>query len=1146
MLHGTLTYRDEHLGDVQYSVYANDNFDGIKFYFGDNSGGGMYTNYVNSQFLFDKQIKYLYDVHGNRLDDEEYKQVVDSMEAMSSARLLESGAGYMYDAYETIQTPETRRLDIKTANKYKTNITNSDFCLRISSIVRYMQINGKKNYNQNLTFVSEEDHFQTERIVHVDDLGYIRYDMGLIKEFKLDSKYVSFHLTEVPDDIFDIGIFKELKQKDSYGNVLSTTPIVTIGFKFHAESLGFDYEPPMAKEPVNLFGVYETIEEVIEANPEKNTSWIMDRKYIIVTDDILESVLKEFMDYDGYIAFDTETTGLNVNFKSRIGEGAQLVGVVLSKEKGTGYYFPLQHKLFQNLCGGDHWYFMEKYMKVMLESKKIIGHNIKFDWKVAYIYDIVVNFVYDTLLALGVTKRYEEESYLLGLKAVISNLFGLDMFDLSDFVATANFSDSGITFADLPYELVRRYAPSDGDMTLTLFEFIEREAFLSKYEAEKIFEIEVNFAKAVAYAEFYGYHVDVPKIPAMRDEIHANMEKYKQQMFKIAGREFNPDSSPQLTKIMYEELGIEVIGDKPSTKKEILGTLMDRTNEDGSPKYPFVVALKKYRDNSGINKNFLKRLAEFSTPDGYIFSDTKQLGTDTGRTSAGDPNYQSYNDAVKKYIVPRPGYIHFDCDFSQIEYRVLASLAQQESLMAEFEDADLDYHTFQASRMFGIAYASVTKALRNQSKGVNFGLPYGMGDSSLGARIFGERNKVNQAKAAVLRRKFFQGQEKIEEFFERTRSEGVAKGYTSTHWGRRRYYHRTKFTTAEIRRQAGNHVIQGTAADIYKIAVCRMFNRIVDEGWLGKVLINVFVHDELLMEVHKSINMFYFFKAWREEFELDIEGFCKLYAGAGVGKSWVAAKKQDLPPQYISEIIAQYHEDMPWDEDLDAFTDKIVKGYEDYKIRRVKDYIVAEENQGEVIKPLINSLMVEKTESALKEIKLSENSSELICKFNVLLGADLIKDDKNTEKMTKDWTFENFLVFFGEQYGVDHRNVRVLSPDSTAAPSQIDTAENKLNFSDDDYSLADLIELRGYYLDETGDVDTLYIMDKNMTYNGLPTTVLNYIGSKNFLKTQGAIKIGLYDQSSKGIVVYDAFISEEDYRSLVLLYNTLAGVAFRF
>lgn len=1116
MLEGIVRYRDEHIGEVEFKVYARDSFDDFRIFFMNDDLGSM-AEYMKRSDVFDKEFI-----------TEDMRINPELMHMFTNDELQK---GYHNPVTKLGISFDNRRLDIKKASKFQSNITNKTFASRVSALFHYISITGRKNYNQNISLETHGE-FNTKREVHLEGFGRIEYDMGLITSLDIRGKYVDMQLRHIEESYFDGGIFNTLKEKDNFGNKLSLTPIKYTGFKLTEELLGFVYEPPIAKESINLLGMYESLEEVEEAHPDKNIKWIKNRKYYVVSEDMLEDVMKEFNEYDGFIAFDTETTGLKINFKSRSGEADQLVGVVLSKEIGTGYYFPLQQKRFKNLCDGDHWYFMEKYMKTLLETKKIVCHNIQFDWKVAYIYDINVNCVYDTMLAFGVTKRYEHANYQISLKALTRNIFGLDMLDLKDFVMSGDFGSSGITFADLPYDLVAHYAPTDGDMTLALFEFIEKEALLDKYGAHTIFEMEVTFAMMAAYAEFYGYRTNTSKIPALEDEIIGGMEKYKQLMFKEAGREFNPNSPKQLSAIMYDELGIQEVGDKRSTGKETLKTLSGYYKEDGTPLYPFVGYLKSYRQYEGIYKNFLKRLHEFATEDGFIFSSVKPLGTDTGRSSTGDPNYQSYNDEVKKNIVPREGFIHFDCDFSQIEYRVLASLAKQQNLIEAFKDADLDYHSYQASRMFSVPYALVTKALRGQSKGINFGLPYGMGDSSLGMSIFGIRNDESRRKASGLRRKFFEGQENIESFFETTRTNGVAQGYTSTYFGRRRYYHRSVFSVASIRRQAGNHVIQGTAADVYKLSCNRLFRRIIQKGWLGKVLINCFVHDELVIELHRSINPYEFFKVWREEFQLEIEGFCPLFAGAGVGMNWYDAKKQDLPVQYIEEIISKYHEGMEWDEDVAKFLVDVDKGHEEYKFRRVRDYITAEENQGEVIKPIINTLLVEKVGDITKKVL---SSDEMIALYNKELGKDVFK----YEVKPKFETLDEYLKVFALHEGLDAEKISIKSPDEADAPSNQDVAVEEEELVFDDYKLTfeDIIRMKGYYMDESKDI--LYITDKAMMYEGIQTTLVNYIVHKQFLGTSGRYQISLYNEQTKKAELYNAFISESNYQLLTGLYTRL-------
>lgn len=999
MLKGVLAYKD---GDkvIRYETIAKDSFNDFKMQLNLNIDSGLNTRdqYIYGSQLYDNT----YDKEGNLIN--EY--------------------------YGTEGFTDARRLEVKKANKYKSNIVNREFCSKIAALIRYVQINGRKGYSE-----AEDTGFRNVRNVTIDGIGTVTYSIGLIIEMHIENAFVKLDLQTVPDSTLGEAIFKELKEKDNYGHILSVTPISNVGFKLSEDTLGFAYEPFIAQDTPNILGVYSNIEDVIAANPDKNTSWILNRKYVIVSDDMLEDLVKEFLEYDGMIAFDTETTGLNINFKSRTGEADELVGVVLSKEIGTGYYFPLQHKLFKNLCDGDHFYFMERYMRPILEGKNIICHNVTYDWKVAYIYDINVNCVYDTMIAFGVTKRYEEESFEMGLKALAHNILGLDMFDLSDFIVDGSFGDSDVTFADLHYELVRRYAPADADMTLSLYKYIEDTDMLAQYDAQMIFDLEVWFSKVVAYSEFYGYHINVDKIPELKKEVVNEMNAHSAKMFELAGYEFNPNSSAQLIKIMYDEMGIEPIGGKRSSSKEVLKALSQYTNPDGSPKYPFVNEIKAYRDSESIYKNFIKRLHEFSTEDGYIFPEVMQLGTNTGRVSVKNPNYQSYNDVVKHYVVPRPGFIHFDSDFAQIEQRVLTSYAcimfpnePPLALLKDFDDPDMDYHQYQAARMFNVPYAAVTKSMRQQSKGINFGLPYGMGDSSLGARIFGERNDTNTAKAAQLRDKFFQGQELIKRFFDTVRDEGVKNNYTSTQFGRRRYYHRSKFTVAEIRRQAGNHVIQGTAADIYKIAVVNMFKRICKEGWLGKVLFNGFIHDEILMEVHTSINPYYFMKAWREEFEVKPEHYCRLFAGAGVGYCWYDAKKLDLPPEYIDEIINTYEEGMPWDGDIDAYLQSVKDNFVKFKTRKVKNYITAPEHQGAIIKPAIWALLPDEIDSIVSEL---QKDPEKLKEYNLYMQDKIPAEGKCKLKDLQDQ-----LRLFCKFYDIDFNKVDIKDPSAVEVKAE--------------------------------------------------------------------------------------------------------------
>lgn len=769
--------------------------------------------------------------------------------------------------------------------------------------------------------------------------------------------------------------------------------------------------------------VYSTIRQVRDAHPDKSTDWIEQCNYVMVTDENLPEIMKSLWAAP-IISFDTETTGLKINFMSREGLADELVGVCLSDKVGTGYYFPLQHKLFKNLCDGDHRYFMLTYMKELLEKKPIVCHNLSYDWKVAYIYDINVNCVFDTMIAFGVTKRYEYIGFQTGLKALCSMLFHIDMFEIADFVI-GKWDGSSVTFADLPYELVAHYGPADADITLRLYYWCLQNKLLETYNAQRVFDLEVNFAKVVAYSEFWGYHIDVAQLPALEKDILDGMHTEQSELYRIAGKEFNANSSKQLQQIMYEDLKMPPMDDKKSTAKEILGAYAKQTDSDGNPLYPFAYHLLEYRKYESVYKNFLKKKDTYISPDGYVFAEVQQLGTNTGRVSIKEPNYQSYNDVVKQRVTGRPGYYIFDCDFAQIEYRVLASMAGQEALIKAFDDPDLDYHTHQAARMFSVPYAAVSKKLRQQSKGINFGLPYGMGDESLGKRVFGTKSPENTAKAAELRKRFFEGQEKIQEFFTRVRENGVRNGYTETWLGRRRYYHKTVFSDGAIRRQAGNAVIQGTAADIWKTAVVRFFNRVVKEGWLGKVLFDGFIHDELMGECSVDIDPYEFIKAWREEYELSIDKFCKLYAGFGWGNSWYEAKKADYPPYFISQIIAKGSQPHTWNGDYKTLIKQTKEELYQYEIKRVVDW-VKEQKTGTIIAPHINAYLYD---------KMSDFWSDIVAKHPELENSSL-----------KKLSLDEILVLFAEHEGFEYTPGTILAPDAvkpveTKAAGTVEEAE---------------------------------------------------------------------------------------------------------
>ena len=849
---------------------------------------------------------------------------------------------------------------------------NADFFCRLASIIRYCKVNcntfTEKGYT-GLQLASGEFEAMSEK--------------SYILKFPLDESRVLAEVTLNYGDLVDISAHTDDFDIELHSDTGKEERVFykpknawSSGIRLDSEYLGFKLKEQIIPTTVSSDGMYHSIEDIIAAHPDKEFKWLLGKDYRIVTDETLEEICKYIMEWDGYVYYDTETTGLKINFMSRTGQADQLVGVVLSVKYGESFYFPLQMKKIKNLCGGDHFYVMEHYLRPILEGKNLVAHNMSYDWKVAYIYGINANIVHDTMAILHLTLGAEIKDYKVGLKENAKLLLGRDSLELSDLIIDDSWGENDIKFWDLPEDLVRLYACADTDNTNGLLGYAMQNDLLGKYGANKVYEIEIAFSFAVAYQEFYGHRIDINNLDKMREEIGKGQAKEMEEMVKIIGHEFNPSSPKQLLTIMYGELGIpEQISRKtgrPTTDKETLKMLAELTDAEDNIMYPFVAHLQKYREYEGVRK-IIDKFPEHVTQDGYVFSSVMQYGTTTGRVSINKPNYQSYNDPIKKNVIPRPGFWMFDTDYSSVEYRVLGNMVGNKKIMENFKDPDFDYHAYQAAHMYNVPYSAVTKKLRKAAKSINFGLPYGMGDESLGVRVFGEASPENTRKAAGLRAAYFKGQEDIRDWFEFHRDKGVNKGYTETYFGRRRYYRRSDFSVNAIRRQAGNQVIQGTAADIYKTAVGRVFKRICREGWLGQVMFTGFIHDELLGEVSNDINPGVWLKALREEFEVKITNedgspWSPLYMGFGYGMSWYEAKSVELPIKLQWEIVGKYGETgfPDWDGNGRAFCDKVPDMLRDFDVRDIRNQILDEASQGKEIKPTLNNQVLDCVEEDAK------------------------------------------------------------------------------------------------------------------------------------------------------------------------------------
>ncbi len=718
-----------------------------------------------------------------------------------------------------------------------------------------------------------------------------------------------------------------------------------------------------------------SFEEIQDNHPERNYEWLKGRDYKIVSDiDEVKKICAEIMAHDGIVSFDTETTGLNFTFEGMQGQGDKLVGMVFSIREGQSWYFPVRHKAIQNICDESNEYnIITTYFKPILEQKKILCHNGSFDEKVMFRYGIQTNLCEDTMVILRLSLSLEDKNAPYSLKGATRLYLGRDSYELEDLVATKKWQ---FDFADLPYEYVRLYACADTDNTLTLYHWIKNNRIFDKYDLYNVYyNIELPFTSVVAYSEYWGMIVDMDRAEELDKKMHAICDKEEKEIYRLAGHDFKISSPNELREVLFDEMGCPPQGYTDSgclsTDKSVVKKLAKMTDEKGNPRYPICVHLQEYRDASKMISSFTNLLNGKAKSDNNIsktgvISSSVQPFLETSRVSVNKPNYQSFNDTVKRYIVPREGYYMIDADYSSVEYRITASMSGQEELIQAFFDPDTDYHKLKASLMYRIPYEDVTPEMRRKAKSFNFGIPYGMGIPSLAELLFGNKNPESIAEATQLYNMYFEGQEKVRDFFTNGRAEGWINGRSRTYFGGYRYYDKTVKNQAKIEKESGNHKIQGTAANIYKMAMADLYRKIRERGWWGKVLISGFIHDECLLEASCDINPAIVMAELRDSMMLDIEGWCPLYTGMGCGANWDDAKHIEIPTQLQEELVSKYGKTgFPWWKgDSQELYDNMKQFIYDYKRDRVLNYMRNPENHGTTL-PLVEDDLAHEVISAV-------------------------------------------------------------------------------------------------------------------------------------------------------------------------------------
>lgn len=589
---------------------------------------------------------------------------------------------------------------------------------------------------------------------------------------------------------------------------------------------------------------------------------------LIDTEEKRKKIIDLFLTND-FLSLDTETTGTDPI-------SAKLVGLSFSIRENQAFYVPIP----QN---------DEEAQKIVNEFKPIyenenilkIGQNIKYDLLVLQNYGVELKGkIFDTMIAhyllqpeLHHGMDYMAEVYLNYQTIHIEELIGK--------------GKNQKNMADLPTTAVYEYACEDADVTLKLKNILEPQ--LKENDCDRLFwEIEMPLMPVLAYMERNGVCIDREGLKETSRLYTEEMNRIEQEIHELAGTDFNIASPKQVGEVLFDRLKIV---DKPKKTKTGQYVTSEEVLESLRTKHPVVEKILEHRGLKKLLGTYIDALPKLVNPEtGHIHTSFNQTITTTGRLSSSNPNLQNipvrneYGKEIRKAFIPEEGCLFFSADYSQIELRIMAHLSGDEHMIEAFRNG-YDIHAATAAKIFKKSLEEVTKEERSKAKTANFGIIYGITAFGLA-----ERMGVSRTEAKELIEGYFQTYPKVKEYMNRSIEMAREKGYTETVYHRKCHLRDINSHNAVVRgyaeRNAINSPIQGSAADIIKIAMIRIYHRFREEQLRSKMILQV--HDELNFSVYpeekEKVQQIVI-----EEMEHAYSMQVPLEADYGWGKNWLEA-----------------------------------------------------------------------------------------------------------------------------------------------------------------------------------------------------------------------------------------------------------------
>lgn len=538
----------------------------------------------------------------------------------------------------------------------------------------------------------------------------------------------------------------------------------------------------------------------------------------------------------GVISFDTETTSTDEMI-------ADLVGISLSTQAGQGFYIPIGHSSGRNLP-------IEMVINAIspaMKAEKIgkAAHNAKYDFIMLARYGLEVKpLVFDTMLAQFII---DPSSRVLGLKNLAFERLGQEMTHIEDLIGKGK---NQLSMADVKIESAASYAAADSETVLRLMPLLQKD--LERVAGTNLLkEIDLPLTPVLADMEMTGILLDLPFFKAMSQELSIRMLEIEKNVFEAAGKTFNLNSTQQLSDVLFNHLGLTPPDRGKKTESGHYSTSAD-VLESLRGKHPIVEMILENRELSKLKSTYVDALPAAINPrSGRVHTSYSQIGAVTGRLSSSNPNLQNIpirtaeGRRVRNGFIAGPGNALLSVDYSQIELRIVAHMANDEAMLAAFHAGE-DIHAATAAAIYGIDISAVSKEMRRHAKAINFGLIYGM--SAFGLT---RSTDLTLAESERFVKAYFEKFPGVKHYLDNIRILAAKQGYVETLLGRRRYFPALQSRLNQQlknreEREAINAPIQGTAADIMKIAMLRIPTALKKAGLNAKMLLQV--HDELVLE----------------------------------------------------------------------------------------------------------------------------------------------------------------------------------------------------------------------------------------------------------------------------------------------------------